>query len=147
MLGKTGLRHPGTANLYSTGLHVMDGGSPFRARFGVERNGETLLAEGSYTEGSELTDGYPEFTMAVLQKLGWDRDLTPEELGIIQTIGDDMGDIARFVVDDRLAASNAWRSAMAATPTGMARPGRLPGICRIRCRSTASRSIRPGWIL
>jgi formate dehydrogenase major subunit len=73
----------------------MDGGSPFRARFGVERNGETLLAEGSYTKGSELTDGYPEFTMAVLQKLGWDRDLTPEEHGIIQTIGDDMGDIGK----------------------------------------------------
>ncbi|MDX0414070.1 molybdopterin-dependent oxidoreductase [Sinorhizobium medicae] len=93
--GKPELRHPGTANLYSTGLNVMDGGSPFRARFGVERNGETLLAEGSYTEGSELTDGYPEFTMAVLQKLGWDRDLTSEELGIIQAIGDDMGDIGK----------------------------------------------------
>ncbi|MDX0741502.1 molybdopterin-dependent oxidoreductase [Sinorhizobium medicae] len=93
--GKPELRHPGTANLYSTGLNVMDGGSPFRARFGVERNGETLLAEGSYTEGSELTDGYPEFTMAVLQKLGWDRDLTPEELGIIQAIGDDIGDIGK----------------------------------------------------
>ncbi|MDX0697773.1 molybdopterin-dependent oxidoreductase [Sinorhizobium medicae] len=93
--GKPELRHPGTANLYSTGLNVMDGGSPFRARFGVERNGETLLAEGSYTEGSELTEGYPEFTMAVLQKLGWDRDLTPEELGIIQAIGDDMGDIGK----------------------------------------------------
>ncbi|MGB3540126.1 MAG: formate dehydrogenase subunit alpha [Mesorhizobium sp.] len=93
--GKPEIRHPGTSNLYSTGLHVMDGGSPFRARFGVERNGETLLAEGSYTKGSELTDGYPEFTMAVLQKLGWDRDLTPEEHGIIQTIGDDMGDIGK----------------------------------------------------
>lgn len=93
--GKPEIRHPGTSNLYSTGLNVMDGGSPFRARFGVERNGETLLAEGSYTKGSELTDGYPEFTMAVLQKLGWDRDLTPEEHGIIQTIGDDMGDIGK----------------------------------------------------
>src|SRR5690606_11448222 len=93
--GKPEVRHPGTSNLYSTGLNVMDGGSPFRARFGVERNGETLLAEGSYTEGSELTDGYPEFTMAVLQKLGWDQDLTAEELGIIQTIGDDMGDIGK----------------------------------------------------
>ncbi len=93
--GKPEVRHPGTSNLYSTGLHVMDGGSPFRARFGVERNGETLLAEGSYTEGSELTDGYPEFTMAVLQKLGWDQDLTPEELGVIQAIGDDMGDIGK----------------------------------------------------
>ena len=93
--GKPEIRHPGSPNLYSTGRHVMDGGSPFRARFGVERNGETLLAEGSYTEGSELTDGYPEFTMAVLQKLGWDQDLTPEERGIIQTIGDDMGGIGK----------------------------------------------------
>lgn len=89
--GKPEIRHPGTANLYSTGLHVMDGGSPFRARFGVERNGETLLAEGSYTQGSELTDGYPEFTMAVLQKLGWDRDLTPEERSVIERVGADMG--------------------------------------------------------
>ncbi|RUY90748.1 MULTISPECIES: formate dehydrogenase subunit alpha [unclassified Mesorhizobium] len=93
--GKPEIRHPGTANLYSTDLHVMDGGSPFRARFGVERNGETLLAEGSYTQGSELTDGYPEFTMAVLQKLGWDKDLSAEELKVIQTIGDDMGDIGK----------------------------------------------------
>jgi formate dehydrogenase major subunit len=92
--GKPELRHPGTANLYSTGLNVMDGGSPFRARFGVERNGETLLAEGSYTEGSELTDGYPEFTMAVLKKLGWDRDLTPEELGIIEGIGSSIDEVS-----------------------------------------------------
>jgi formate dehydrogenase major subunit len=92
--GKPELRHPGTANLYNTGLHVMDGGSPFRARFGVERSGETLLAEGSYTEGSELTDGYPEFTMAVLKKLGWDADLTVEELAIIQTIGSDIDKVS-----------------------------------------------------
>jgi formate dehydrogenase major subunit len=87
--GTPEIRHPGTPILYNTGLHVMDGGSPFRARFGVERNGETLLAEGSYTEGSELTDGYPEFTMAVLQKLGWDKDLTAEELAVIQRVGGD----------------------------------------------------------
>ncbi|WP_274423845.1 formate dehydrogenase subunit alpha [Chelativorans sp. YIM 93263] len=88
--GKPELRHPGTPNLYNPDLHVMDGGSPFRARFGVERDGETLLAEGSYTRGSELTDGYPEFTMAVLKKLGWDADLTPEELSVIETIGSDI---------------------------------------------------------
>jgi formate dehydrogenase major subunit len=29
--------------------------------------------------GSEIQDGYPEFTMAMLTKLGWDVDLTPEE--------------------------------------------------------------------
>ena len=93
--GKPEIRHPGTPNLYSTGRHVMDGGSPFRARFGVERNGETLLAEGSYTEGSELTDGYPEFTMAVLQKLGWDADLTAEERAVIDRVGADMGGVEK----------------------------------------------------
>ena len=92
--GKPEIRHPGTSNLYSTGLHVMDGGSPFRARFGVEHNGQTLLAEGSYTVGSELTDGYPEFTMAVLKKLGWDADLTPEELAVIGTIGSDIDKVS-----------------------------------------------------
>ena len=40
-------RHPGTHTLYNTSLHVKDGGGTFRARFGVERNGATLLAEGS----------------------------------------------------------------------------------------------------
>jgi formate dehydrogenase major subunit len=85
--GTPELRHPGTANLYDTSLHVMDGGSPFRARFGVEHEGRTLLAEGSYTKGSELTDGYPEFTIAVLKKLGWDGDLTPEERAVIERVG------------------------------------------------------------
>src|SRR3546814_18238681 len=64
--GKPELRHPGTANLYDTSLHVMDGGSTFRARFGVERDGETLHAEGSYTKGTELTDGEPEFQLAAI---------------------------------------------------------------------------------
>src|SRR5689334_18710723 len=59
--GTPEIRHPGTHTLYNTNLHVKDGGSPFRARFGVERNGVTLLAEGSATLGSELKDGYPEF--------------------------------------------------------------------------------------
>jgi formate dehydrogenase major subunit len=65
----------------------MDGGSGFRARFGVEYKGANLLAEGAYPVGSEIQDGYPEFTMAVLKKLGWDNDLTPEELAIIEKIG------------------------------------------------------------
>jgi formate dehydrogenase major subunit len=64
----------------------MDGGGTFRARFGVERDGVNLLAEGSYSLGSEIKDGYPEFTMAVLKKLGWDKDLTPAELATIETI-------------------------------------------------------------
>ena len=85
--GKPDLKHPGSPNLYDTSLHVMDGGSTFRARFGVEREGVNLLAEGSYSKGSEIQDGYPEFTYAVLKKLGWDGDLTAEELAVIQSIG------------------------------------------------------------
>ncbi len=97
--GKPEIRHPGTAILYDTSLHVKDGGSPFRARFGLERDGQTLLAEGSYTKGSELTDGYPEFTMGVLTKLGWDKDLTPEELEIIKKIGGNAVDAVSWAID------------------------------------------------
>jgi formate dehydrogenase major subunit len=101
--GTPELRHPGTHTLYNTNLNVMDGGGTFRARFGVERvlktkvmeNGvevekevhHNLLAEGSYSLGSEIKDGYPEFTYGVLTKLGWDKDLTPVELATIQRIG------------------------------------------------------------
>ena len=45
---------------------MKDGGGAFRPRFGVDREGETLLAEGSYPAGSEITDGYPQFTYGVL---------------------------------------------------------------------------------
>jgi formate dehydrogenase major subunit len=85
--GKPEIKHPGSPLLYNTHLNVMDGGGTFRARFGVERNGVNLLAEGSYSKGSEIKDGYPEFTYAVLKKLGWDGDLTPEELAMIAKVG------------------------------------------------------------
>jgi formate dehydrogenase major subunit len=85
--GSPELRHPGTPVLYNTNLHVMDGGGTFRARFGVERNGVNLLAEGVYSQGSEIQDGYPEFTLGVLKKLGWDKDLTEAELATIQRVG------------------------------------------------------------
>jgi formate dehydrogenase major subunit len=65
----------------------MDGGGTFRARWGVERNGVSLLAENSYSKDSEIKDGYPEFTYAVLKKLGWDGDLTADELATIQRVG------------------------------------------------------------
>jgi formate dehydrogenase major subunit len=97
--GTPELRHPGTPILYNTNLPVKDGGGTFRARFGVERvvkrkvveNGrevekeehDDLLAEGSYSIGSEIKDGYPEFTLNVLKKLGWDKDLTAKEMEII----------------------------------------------------------------
>ena len=84
--GTPEFKHPGTHQLYNTNLHVKDGGGTFRARFGVEYKGANLLSEGSYSQGSEIQDGYPEFTMAVLQKLGWDADLTPEERAVIDKI-------------------------------------------------------------
>jgi formate dehydrogenase major subunit len=85
--GTPEFRHPGTHILYNTNLEVKDGGGAFRPRFGLERDGETLLAEGSWPAGSEIEDGYPEFTMAVLKELGWDADLTDAERAIIERIG------------------------------------------------------------
>jgi formate dehydrogenase major subunit len=100
--GTPEFKHPGTPILYNTNLPVKEGGGTFRARFGVERvvkrkvmeNGQevekeehdNLLAEGSYSVGSEIKDGYPEFTLGVLKKLGWDKDLTAPELAVIQGI-------------------------------------------------------------
>ena len=72
-------KHPGTQILYNTNKHVLDGGGNFRARFGVEYKGKNLLAEGSFSKGSELTDGYPEFTSQMLKQLGWWDDLTATE--------------------------------------------------------------------
>jgi formate dehydrogenase major subunit len=87
--GSPDVKHPGTPLLYNTNLSVMDGGGTFRARFGVERDGVNLLAEGSYSKDSDIKDGYPEFTYAVLQKLGWDTELSPNELAVIQKVGGD----------------------------------------------------------
>jgi len=84
--GTPELKHPGTPILYDPSKPVAEGGLCFRARFGVERDGQNLLAEGSYPVGSEIQDGYPEFTMAMLQKLGWDKDLTDEERATIEKI-------------------------------------------------------------
>ena len=97
--GTPEMKHPGSAVLYDTSKHVMEGGTTFRARFGIERNGVSLLADGSYTVGSEITDGYPEFTMAVLKKLGWDADLTPDEMAVINQIGGDNVDQVSWMTD------------------------------------------------
>ena len=60
--GTAEMKHPGTPNLYDTSVPVAEGGLTFRARFGVERDGVSLLADGSYSAGSDIKDGYPEFT-------------------------------------------------------------------------------------
>ena len=88
--GTPDLKHPGSLFLYNTSVAVMRGGSGFRARWGVEYKGANLLAEDSWPAGSEITGGYPEFTMAVLKKLGWDNELTADEMVVIQKISDDM---------------------------------------------------------
>jgi formate dehydrogenase major subunit len=77
--GTPEMKHPGTPLLYDITKSVAEGGLPFRARFGVERDGDNLLAEGSFTAGSEIEDGYPEFTADMLKKLGWWNDLTEQE--------------------------------------------------------------------
>jgi formate dehydrogenase major subunit len=77
--GTPEMKHPGTPNLYDTSLPVAEGGLTFRARFGVERDGVNLLAEGSWSKGSEIEDGYPEFTSEMLKQLGWWEELSDEE--------------------------------------------------------------------
>ncbi|MFZ5690170.1 MAG: formate dehydrogenase subunit alpha [Pseudomonadota bacterium] len=113
--GKPEFKHPGTHTLYNTSLAVKDGGGTFRARFGVERivktkvieNGQevereqriNLLSEGSYSKDSEIKDGYPEFTLGVLKKLGWDKDLTEAELAVIQKINSANPDAVSWSID------------------------------------------------
>ena len=77
--GTPEMGHPGTPNLYDPSKPVADGGLCFRARFGVERNGESLLANGSYPVGSEIKDGYPQFDHKLLKQLGWWDDLSEDE--------------------------------------------------------------------
>jgi formate dehydrogenase major subunit len=78
--GNPDLKHPGSPNLYDTSKHVMDGGGNFRANFGVEREGQSLLAgDGSHSKGADLTTGYPEFDHLLLKKLGWWSELTDDE--------------------------------------------------------------------
>jgi len=96
--GTAEMKHPGTHILYRPDIPVAEGGLCFRARFGVEApeewGGGNMLAEGgqagsSYPVGSEIKDGYPEFTMAMLKKLGWDGDLTDEERQSIEAVAGD----------------------------------------------------------
>jgi formate dehydrogenase major subunit len=78
--GTPELKHPGSPNLYDTSRPVMEGGGNFRANFGVEREGKSLLAgDGSHSAGAELTTGYPEFDHLLLKKLGWWSELSEAE--------------------------------------------------------------------
>ncbi|MCK4860512.1 MAG: formate dehydrogenase subunit alpha [Rhodobacteraceae bacterium] len=109
--GTADMNHPGTPNLYDMSKPVSKGGLTFRARFGVERDGVNLLAEGVYSEGSDIQDGYPEFTLAMLKELGWDGELTAEELATIEAGAGDAtnwktdlsGGIQRVAIDHECA--------------------------------------------
>ena len=85
--GTAEINHPGTHVLYDMSVPVSKGGLTFRARFGVEHNGQNILADGVYSKDSEIKDGYPEFTMQMLMDLGWDGDLTAEERAAIDAVG------------------------------------------------------------
>jgi len=106
--GTPEIKHPGTHVLYNTNLHVKEGGGTFRARFGVtyeepqpdgSKKAINMLSEGSYSKGSELTDGYPEFTYGVLKKLGWDKDLSETERATIERIGGANPDGVGWAID------------------------------------------------
>lgn len=107
--GTPELKHPGTHILYNTSLEAGNGGGTFRPRFGLTREETrpdgskvevTLLAEnGSYTLNSEIRDGYPEFTMGMLKKLGWDKDLTPAEIATIAWVGGNSIDTVNWAND------------------------------------------------
>ena len=77
--GTPEMKHPGSPNLYDQSKTVAEGGLPFRANFGVEYKGQSLLSDGSYSKGSEIQDGYPEFTADLVKQLGWWNDLTEDE--------------------------------------------------------------------
>ena len=93
--GTAEMNHPGTPNLYDTSMPVAEGGLCFRARFGVTApekyakgnpDADNMLAVDSYPAGSEIKDGYPEITYAMIDKLGWAGDLTDEERATIERV-------------------------------------------------------------
>lgn len=97
--GTPAMKHTGTPNLYDPSKPVAKGGLVFRAAWGVEYEGKSLLADGAYSKGSELQDGYPEFTYGILQKLGWDKDLTAQERAVIMKIGKDKPETVNWKTD------------------------------------------------
>ena len=110
--GTAAMKHPGTPNLYDTSKPVADGGLNFRVNWGLTVKGQandkwskndpvadSLLAVESYPVGAEIKDGHPPVTMGLLMKMGWDKDLTPEELATIQKIGGDKPENVAWTVD------------------------------------------------
>ncbi len=98
--GRPELNHPGTPLLYDISRPVAEGGLPFRARWGVEHEGKTLLAEDSYPEGSEIKDGYPEVTLGMIDALGWAGELSAREKLVITAIAAGRFRFEMFDIDE-----------------------------------------------
>ncbi len=63
-------KHCGSPILYNINRKVTDGGMGFRNRFGLEHDGQDLLAaKGSAPKGSANPDGYPEITKDNIEKV------------------------------------------------------------------------------
>src|SRR5690606_17744701 len=112
--GTPELGHPGTPILYDQAKSVMQGGLPFRANWGVEHEGESLLApDGSATKDSEIDTGYPEFDDVFLKRLGWWSELTSEERALADGKNwktDRSGGIIRVVISHGCAPWGNARS-------------------------------------
>ena len=101
--GRSVDEHPGTPLLYDVSKPVAEGGLPFRARWGVEHEGANLLAENSWTEKSEIKDGYPEGTFGMISALGWTDELTSREKLTVLAVGMDRFRFDMFDIEENEA--------------------------------------------
>ncbi|KLE05921.1 molybdopterin dinucleotide binding domain-containing protein, partial [Aliarcobacter butzleri] len=93
--------HPGSPVLFNTSLPVSQGGMGFRANFGLEKNGVSLLAvEGSAPKGSKINGGYAEITGANIEALAG-VTLTAEEKALVEGKNwknDDSGILVKYAL-------------------------------------------------
>ncbi|PZQ03940.1 MAG: formate dehydrogenase [Aliarcobacter butzleri] len=93
--------HPGSPVLYNTSLPVSQGGMGFRANFGLEKNGVSLLAvEGSAPKGSKINGGYAEITGANIEALAG-VTLSAEEKALVEGKNwknDDSGILVKYAL-------------------------------------------------
>lgn len=95
-------KHPGSPVLYNTSLPVSQGGMGFRANFGLEKDGVSLLAvEGSAPKGSKVNGGYAEITGANIEALAG-ITLTAEEKALVEGKNwknDDSGILVKYALE------------------------------------------------
>ncbi len=94
--------HPGSPVLYNTDLPVSQGGMGFRANFGLEREGVSLLAaDGSYPKGSKIKGGYAEITSENIEALAGIK-LTAKEKELVKGTNwktDDSGILVKYALE------------------------------------------------